>query len=151
MILYVLALALLFLGGRGTDIGRLRPVEAVKLYEKSGLLFLETDTGDMGWGLTVGQAVNKLKETTPGEIYLDTAGYLLLEEGLEEYLPTLRPHLKNRTRMVYGPENMDLAEAVDYLKVHRPSGTVGEYRKPVEILTMEGGKIILKKVHGILK
>lgn len=139
-------MALLLLGGRGTDIGRLRPVEGIKLYEKSGLLFLEVDTGDVGWGLTVDQAVRKLKETAPGEIYLDTAGYLVLEEELEECLPDLGEYLKRRTRVVYGPEDVDLGELVVYLKAHRPSGIIGDGRNAVERVSLEGGKITLKKV-----
>ena len=146
-ILYLAALALLLLGSGGTDIGRLRPVEAVWLREENGLLILETDTGDMGWGMTVEDAVKKLKETTPGQIYLDTADYLLLEEGLEGEIPDLREHLKKRTAMAYGPEPLDLEAAVCYLRVHRPSGMIGKEGKPGEILALEGGKMILKKVQ----
>ena len=80
LLLYIAALTLLLLADRGTDLGSLRPVELVQLTEEKGILVLKTDTGDSGWGLTLGQAVAKLKETTPGQIYLDTADYLLLEE-----------------------------------------------------------------------
>ena len=145
MVWYVAALTLLLLGGRGTDIGRLRPVEVVQLTEKDGLLFLETDTGDVGWGLTINQSVQKLKETTPGQIYLDTADFVLLEEGLEEYIPDLRSYLKRRTRMAYGTKGVDLPMVADYLRVHRPTGTIGNRRKPEELLSFEGGKMILKK------
>ena len=145
IVLYLAALALLLLGGRGTDIGRLRPVEVVRLYEQNGILVLDTDTGDVGWGLTVEQAVNKLKETTAGEIYLDTADFLLIEEGLGDYLPALRPYLKKKTGAVYATEKMDLKAAAGYLQVHHPSGTVENCQKPGEILSFEGGKILLKK------
>lgn len=145
ILLYVAALALLCWGRGGTDIGSLRPVELVSLYEKNGLLFLETDTGDMGWGVTVEETVEKLKETTPGQIYLDTADYLLLEQGLEEQLPALRAYLKRGTRLAYGQQRMNLKEVAAYLRVHCPSGTIGNRRNPGEILVFEGGKIILKK------
>ena len=143
-ILYIAALALLLLGGEGTDIGQLRPVELVKLGENSGVLILETDTGDAGWGLTVDQAVTKLKATTPGEIYLDTAGYLLLEVGTEKYLPQLAGYLKKGTRTAYVTENVNLEEAVVYLRMHRPSGTIREGCKPAEVLMYEVGKLNLK-------
>ena len=126
------------------DIGRLRPVEAVQLYEKAGLLFLKTDTGDVGWGLTVEQAVRKMKETAPGEIYLDTADYLVLEEGAETYLDSLRYYLKDRTAMVYGTERVNLQQVVSYLRMHRPSGKLGNSRIPKEMLSIEGGKMVLK-------
>ena len=146
IMLYGIVLSLLLLGRGGTDIGQLRPVEVVQLYEKNGLLFLETDTGDMGWGLTVDEAAKKLKETTPGEIYLDTADYLMIEEGAEECLPTLRAYLKKRTAIVYGPKEMDLQKAAAYLRVHRPSEMIGSDNNPGEKLVFEGGKIILKNI-----
>ena len=147
ILLYAAALALLLLGGGGTDIGSLRPVEAVQLREERGLLILETDTGDMGWGMTVEDAVRKLKETAPGQIYLDTADYLLIEEGLEAYLQDLRAHLKDRTAVAYGPEALDLEMAVAYLRVHRPAETIGNGRIPGQMLAIEGGKMILKKIQ----
>lgn len=149
ILLYVAALALLVLGGQGTDIGRLRPVELVQVTEQNGLLILETDTGDRGWGLTVDQAVGKLKETTPGQIYLDSADYLLLEEGTEKYLPQLRTHLKKGTGMAYAPKGIDLIEAVEYLSVHKPSRTIGKWEKPIERLFLEGGKLNLKNFKEI--
>ena len=142
----MVALALLLMAGRGMDIGRLRPVEVVQLYEKAGLLFLKTDTGDVGWGLTIEQAVGKLKETTPAEIYLDTADYLLLEEGTEAYIPVLKAYLKGRTRVAYALENIDLEEAAAYLRIHRPSESLKRALKPQEKLEKRAGKIILKKI-----
>ena len=147
IVLYGLVLALLLLGRGGTDIGQLQPVEVVQLYEKNGLLILKTDTGDMGWGLTVDEAVRKLKETAPGQIYLDTADYLLIEEGVEASIPALRPYLKRRTTMAFGPEGVDLQETAAYLRVHRPSEKVGKGSKPIEKLVFEGGKIILKNIE----
>lgn len=144
IILYIVALSLLLLGGKGTDNGQLRPVEVVQLYEQGGLLFLKTDTGDAGWGLTINQAVKKLKETTPGEIYLDTADFLLVEKGTEAYLSSMRSYLKGRTRMVYSAEDVDLEAVAGYLHVHHPSGTIGDRQKPMEILSVEGGKLALK-------
>ena len=144
--LYLAALALLLMGGRGTDIGRLRPVEVVQLYEKAGLLFLKTDTGDVGWGLTVEQAVNQLKETTPARIYLDTADYLLLEEGTEDCIPVLKMYLKRKTKVAYAPEGIDLEEAAAYLRIHQPSERIKNTVKPLEKIEKSAGKIILKKI-----
>ena len=145
IVLYALALGLVLLGGRKSDIGRLHPVEVVHLYEEKGILILETDTGDKGWGLTVEQALERLKETTPGVVYLDTADYLLLGEGMEPHLPALRAYLKKGTVMAYAPEGIDLEEAAAYLRVHEPERTIKEWEEPGEWLGYEGGKMILKK------
>ena len=145
LLLYIAALTLLLLADRGTDIGSLRPVELVQLWERNGILILETDTGDRGWGLTIDQAVAKLKETTPGQIYLDTADYLLLEEGTEQYLPQLSRYLKRSTRIAYTVRGLDLQDAAAYMRVHRPSRDMRGWIKPAEKLVWEAGKLNLKK------
>lgn len=147
ILLYIGALALLLLANHGTDIGSLRPVELVQLTEQNGILILKTDTGDLGWGLTLSQAVAKLKETTPGQIYLDTADYLLLEEGTEQYLPQLRNYLKKGTRMAYTIEGLDLMDTAAYLRVHRPSRNMRGGIKPAEKLVSQAGKLSLKKIQ----
>ena len=146
ILFYIMALTLLFLNRGGTDIGRLRPVEVIQLYEKNGFLFLETDTEDLGWGVTVEEAVKKLKETTPGQIYLDTADYLLVEDGADKYLEDVLPYLKRSTLVAYGPEKLDLQEVAAYLRVHRPTVTIGSDMNPKETLAYENEKIILKNV-----
>ena len=148
LLLYMCALALLLLADRGTDIGSLRPVELVRLREWNGLLILETDTGDRGWGMTVQQAVTTLKKTTPGQIYLETADFLLLEEGAEEYLPELRSFLKKKTRMAYADGGVDLEGAAAYLRVHEPSRKIKGWAEPAEKLVIQAGKFDLKNFQG---
>ena len=145
LLLYMSALALLLMADRGSDIGSLHPVELVQLRQWNGLLILETDTGDRGWGLSIDQAVAKLKETTPGQIYLDTTEFLLLEEGVETYLPHLAEYLKKKTRVAYAAADVNLQDAADYLRIHKPSELINKGRKPVEKLVFEGGKLNLKK------
>ena len=140
------ALALLLLADRGTDIGSLRPVELVRMRERSGIVILETDTGDLGWGLTVEQAIAKLKETTSARIYLDTADILLLEAETEAYLPELEKHLKRKTRVAYVEGNVNLEDAAAYLRIHKPSKVIGSHEKPKEKLAFENGKLILKNI-----
>ena len=145
LLLYMFAFAVMLLADRGTDIGSLRPVELVQLRQWNGLLILETDTGDRGWGLNIDQAVSKLKETTPGQIYLDTAEFLLLEEGTEMYLPHLAEYLKKKTRVAYAAADVNLEDATAYLRIHKPSELINKGVKPADKLIFEGGKMNLKK------
>ena len=143
-ICYAASLALVLLAGKRVDIGRLRPVEVVRLREINGILLLETDTGDKGWGLTVEQALEKMKKTTAGVVYLDTADYLLIENGMEGHLPALRDYLKKKTTMAYAGKDIPLEEVAEFLRNHRPSRTIGGWSRPGEKLVEENGKIIQK-------
>ena len=137
---------MLMFGRRGTDIGRLRPVEVVQLYEKNGLLFLETDTGDAGWGMTLEQAANKLRETTPGKIYLDTADFLLISDLDDQETEALKGILKPSIRLCETEGRVDPARAVQYLRIHKPEQRLHEWTaaKHPQQLTISNGKLMLE-------
>ena len=60
------------------DIARLEPVRAVYLYMERGRLCIETDTGDSGSGADLAEATADLRSRADGEIFPDTAEFLLL-------------------------------------------------------------------------
>lgn len=113
---------------RGTDIAKLAPVEVVWLTEKGGQVYLETDTGDMGWGTDVRAALEDMKAAAPGSIFLETADYLVVEQGrealLEQTCGVLRPSC-----MVCTAEIMPDMEAVAaYLAAHEPQITLRQWQ-----------------------
>ena len=61
------------------DVAMLEPVQAVYIYQKHGTLCIETDTGASGSGNTLTEAAADLKSSASGEIFLDTAEFLLLD------------------------------------------------------------------------
>ena len=72
IVIYVLILAAtLFVPVKGNDIGRLRPVQAVLVYKENQNVLIQTDTEDTGVGQTAKEALQNLKDTTPGVIYLE--------------------------------------------------------------------------------
>ena len=60
------------------DIAKLDPVRVVHIDLEEGLLRLKTDTGAQGSGLTLSAAEADLRSRASGEIYLDTAEFLIL-------------------------------------------------------------------------
>ena len=119
ILLYILVLiALCFAPIKGANIGNLRPVEVVHIYKTQNQVTIATDTGDFGIGETGQAALQNLKATTPGTIYLDTAAYLLIGQGADEAVTELRSHLKNRVKVCRAEEGIDLSLAAEFLPVH---------------------------------
>ena len=123
------------------DIAKLKPVRAVYLYMESEKLHIETDTGDSGSGRTLSEAYADMRSGANGEIFLDTAEFLILDPSVpvtEEFCTLLRPACK----VVYSERKPDLKAMPDYLAIHPPKTTlahlrasVAEERSPYEIQT----------------
>lgn len=119
VIVYGVALLLLcFVPVKGTDIGKMHPVEVLFVYREAENIVIETDTGDLGEAETVHAALQDLKHTTSGYIYLDTAQYLLITEATKDAVEQLRPMLKKSVRICFADSSIDLKEAARYLPVH---------------------------------
>lgn len=127
---------------RGTDIAKLAPVEVVWLTEKGGQVYLETDTGDTGRGANVREALEDMKAAAPGSIFLETADYLIVEQGrevlLEQTYDVLRPSC-----MVCTAEKMPDMEAVAaFLAAHEPQTTLRQWQVESQRLS------VLKEQEG---
>ena len=131
---------------RGTDVGQLHPVELVQLYKEEDRIVIATDTGAVGKGRTVEEAVANLNATTAGIVFLDTAQYLLLSESEKEQYPAMAHYLKPKVRVCAGEHGIDLHEAAAYLDTHRPSVCLKDLGSAelLQNLAIEGGRIILK-------
>ena len=141
----VLAVALL-VPERGTDVGKLRPVGLIQIYKEGAQICITTDTGDSGWGSSVESAIQNLKDTTPGIIYLDTADYLLVSKTALEEWKILGQYLNASTKVCLAEPDVNPAEAAEYLKVHEIStkvGVVGDFRD-IEVLENVNGRMLLK-------
>lgn len=101
------------------DISRLEPVQVVYLYEEAGDLRIETDTGARGSGGTLSEALASMRARADGEIFLETAEFLLLEPDVPvtgEFFRHLRPNCK----VFYTNQRPDLEASARYLSVHPP-------------------------------
>lgn len=119
IIIYLLILvALLFVPVQDNDIGKLQPVEVVQVFRQGELVIIRTDTDDMGVGTSAELALQNLKDTTPGYIYLDTAEYLLLNKDASGDVEELRPILRKSLQLCYAETEVDLQLAARFLPAH---------------------------------
>ena len=147
VVIYLLLLsAVALMPMRGTDVGQLHPVELVHLYMEEDVVAIATDTGAVGRGRTVEEAVANLNATTAGIVFLDTAQYLLLSESAKLLYPAMANYLKPKVRVCTVENGIDLHEAASYLDIHKPSVRLKDMNdaEQLENLTIEGGQIIIK-------
>lgn len=147
MVIYgvLLAAAILF-PTETTQLGKMKPVETVLLRESQGMIAVETDTDDHGSGITVAQAIENLKESTAGILYLDTADYLLVSEEAKQHIPEMAKYLKEGTRVCVLSGELEICDAARYLEVHRPEMQL-KYWKPeakMDVLVSRSGRFTLK-------
>ncbi len=143
--LAALAAALLWPGER-TDVAKLQPVEVVCLYEQQGMVTLETDTGDLGRGVSAEAALRDLENSTPGIVYLDTAAFLVVDELGNTLISEIKPYLKDKVRVCQMEEKPDLELTAPYLNVHLPRQTLGNWaaETELEMLYWENERLTLK-------
>lgn len=143
LLLYIgIFLAVILMPTEATDVGKLIPVEVVAISDSGGTVTINTDTGDSGIGDTLESAISDMKAAASGIIYLDTAEYLLLDEGMENHLNAVERHLKKEVRLCYAQENMPLETVADFLSVHKPNATLKTVSDNgiKETITEENGK-----------
>lgn len=124
----VLAAALGLTPFAGSDVATLQPVELIWVGVSGDALVVRTDTGDSGRGNTVEQAFANLKQTTPGEVFLDTVDYLLLQPSALKFLPALTDILRPACNVCLVEQEVDLEKAAGYLRVHSENYTLQNYR-----------------------
>ena len=109
------------------DIAALQPVQVVYLYMEKGRLCIETDTGASGSGADLTEAAADLRLQADGEIFLDTAEYLILTPEVvitPDFYDLLRPGSK----VCHTDVPPDLSAAAGYLAVHPPEITLAHLR-----------------------
>ena len=151
ILLYIVVLlVLLMIPVEASDIGKLRPIEVVSVYRDGAQTVMETDTGDQGRGATAQQALENLKETSTGIIYLDTARYLLLTRETVKAAEELREELKGTVRLCLTAARADLTVIGDYLEIHGELPRLKTWEMGQELPTLSGFEdslTFLKKVE----
>ena len=138
-ILWMIAAVLLASSGMGVQLEHLRPVEVLYLYEDAGQLALCTDTGELGRGPDLQQAVENLKTTTPGTLFLDTADQLIVTEETIWDMDAMWAFLRPATEVCVAADPIDPGTVAPYLAAHSPGVTMLDVKtqeKSIPILRM---------------
>ena len=143
----LLAATAVFFPTRGTDVGELLPVELISLTMEDGMVVASADTGDSGTGTDIASAMEDLRAGAAGEVFLETADYLLLQAeflGVRESLQTwFRPGT-----LVYAVEApVDPQPAATYLRSRTGGVALNELKETslLETLKPSGGGVKLEE------
>ena len=111
------------------DIGTLEPIQAVWLSTENGRIILITDTDDRGEGKTVKEALEKMKRSSTGNVYLDTAEFLLVSENAQAEIVSIKPYLKPSVRVCLFAGQMKLTDAAAYMDAHSVGLSLREWEQ----------------------
>ncbi len=145
----VLIGAVALLGGErsaGMDVAKLQPIQTVRVTCENSLVVIETDTGDMGAGDSIKDALSNMKETASAEIFLDTAEYLLVSENCEDLIPALMNYLRPSCCLCFETGEGKLETVGAFLEIHDPKATLKDYRageREIPTLVTEEGRMEL--------
>lgn len=137
-ILLMIAVVLLVSSGIGVPLETLKPVEVLYLFQEGEELVLCTDTGDVGRGRNPRQAVENLKATTSGNLFLDTADQLVLTEDTAWAMDDLWDFLRPATEVCMTLDSIDPETVAPYLTAHSPGVTI------LDVKTRESALPILR-------
>lgn len=129
-----MAVASLFLGGRGEDVARLEAVKTVEISCQNGAVVIKTDTGAVGVGGSLREAFDDLEETATGTVFLETAEYLLITPECRGLLDALWTYLRPSCAVCLLEGSGDLEKAGEYLDAHKPDTTLMDCRAGEEKL-----------------
>lgn len=132
----VVAAVLGFMPFERTDVAKLRPVEVIAVSVHEGNIEVDTDTDASGTGEDLNVAFENMKKTTPGNVFLDTADFLLLEPGCEDLLPELTAYLRPGCQICLCIGKLDMEKAAMFLRSHEPGITLQAYRAEMAELPM---------------
>lgn len=123
------------------DVAKLEPVEVVFLSKEGDTVLLATDTEASGRGMDVSAALQDLKRTTPGVVYLDTAEFLVVSEDAAEQIDALRAHLKGSVKLCLA-RDLQVEEVAKYLEVHGNLPKLKDWKSGDPLPVLAGEKIV---------
>ncbi len=129
-----------------TDVARLKPVEVIRVSTFAGGVLVETDTGDSGVGGNIAKAIEDLKHTTDGDVFLDTVDSLLISPMAVSLLPDLGKYLRPGCNVCVEMGQVELESVGAYLNMHEPGVTLQDHRageRALPVLYVVDGRMYL--------
>lgn len=113
---------------QGTDVAKLQPVELIRIELSQRQVRVQTDTGQEGIGSDMEAAFEDLKQTTSGQVFLETADYLLLSQPEDRLPDAVYEYLRPGCGICVEQGQTDLEQAAAFLGTHEPGTTLQDYR-----------------------
>lgn len=118
--IYLAAAAVVILLPRGQemDIGKLQPVELIHIYKETNAVVVRSDAGDLGIGNTLPLALEDMKQTATGEVFLETIDYVLISEDMKAAIPELQDVIRPAAHILVASGRINPKDAGEYLNIH---------------------------------
>jgi len=111
----------------GTDVAKLHPIEVLIIERDNGIFSVSTDSGITGFGTDIPGALSDLKLTAPGEVFLDTANYVLLTSECMDVIGTLFVYIRPACQIYLFEGRGDWEKVSKYLESHPSEATLFTY------------------------
>lgn len=111
------------------DVARLKPAELIYVRQELDTIYIETDTGDLGQGSSIREAIADLKQTCTGELFLDTADYLVLSGNALPLMTEIADRLRPSTEVCRTDAEIVPQAAAVYLSTHSPGVSLQRLRR----------------------
>ena len=108
----------------GTDVAKLHPIEVLIVQQNNGILSISTDSGITGFGKDVSQAISDLKLVAAGDVFLETANYVLLSPGCEDVIDTLFAYIRPACQIYLFEGEGNWSQVAKYLESHPSKATL---------------------------
>ena len=149
-----LAVCTIFAGldeGDTHDAAALVPVQALVIDAKDGTVFVTADTGDVGWGGNLEEALSDLQSGCAGALFTQTAEHVIVTSRAWYLAPQvcvsrqLRPAAKLYRAM---EEVKEPEEALRFLQAHPGSLTLSHARAALLESREEAAPVLLQTEGG---
>lgn len=120
-----------FLPFNGTDVAKLHPVEVLVVNHIDGKYIIKTDTGMVGIGADADAAIEDLKLTAPGDVFLETANYILVGKECAHISVLFYDYLRPACQVYILDGDGELKKIARYLENHPSEATILSCRQGV--------------------
>lgn len=140
------ALFLLTPNRSGTDVAKLRPVQALWMTTENGLVILSTDSGDVGIGTNFASALQDMEKSAASQIFYSTTEYLLLTGDALGQIHQAAEYLRLSCVVCLTEGEPVMNQAAQFLEQHHAQTTLQQYRadgRTLPLLRTEEGRMTL--------
>ena len=145
------AACLCMLPRTGTDAAKLLPAQILVVAQEEGQVVVNSDNGVSGAGATLSDALDAMRQSADGTLFLDTAEHIVLLQSAQALLPAVawQPQLRPAAKLYLARVNVLSAEdCVDFLRAHSGKTTLADVRAALLRGEAPGAAVLLPGQNG---